>query len=149
MILVFGVFLLMMGCSERMESSYVSLAEAKAGGGITRGWIPSSLADAVYAIREKHDLDTNEVWGTFRFPKGQDPLDPSIVESMSSDVIPKLSFRVSGVGFWPALLCPPIQASRASSEGFQFFSEPKSHFIFAINRDGGLGFYWSVKDGMP
>jgi hypothetical protein len=146
---LFAFSLLTTGCSERIESSYSSLSEASNNSAIARGWVPDSLSGDVLEIKEKHDLDTNEVWGTFRFPKGRNPLDQSMVESMSPDVISKLTFRVRGVGFWPPSLYPPIQANRASSEGFEFLADPKQHFIFAINREADLGFYWSVKNELP
>jgi hypothetical protein len=34
---------------------------------ITRGWIPEFLPEEAIQIKERHNLDTNEGWGTFTY----------------------------------------------------------------------------------
>jgi hypothetical protein len=48
------------GCSERFESSYADKAAAVEDGAVRRGWIPPWVPESATAIREVHDLDTNE-----------------------------------------------------------------------------------------
>jgi hypothetical protein len=53
------------GCSERQESFFANMKDATASGAVARGWIPGDLPNSVTDVRELHDVDTNEVWGSF------------------------------------------------------------------------------------
>ena len=72
-----GVGLFGAGCvgpfSEDFETSYRTLAEARAKGAVGDGggaWIPEILPEAATDIFEFHNIDTNATWGCFR-PNGQ------------------------------------------------------------------------------
>jgi hypothetical protein len=58
------------GCSEMVESSYATYADAERAGAVGRGWVPAFVPRSATAIREAHDLDTNDQWLRFRLPDG-------------------------------------------------------------------------------
>jgi hypothetical protein len=77
--------LLATGCSDRIEASFDTHADAKSRGAFGPGkwlpeWIPASATD----IREEHDLDTNEMWITFSFQN-----DLNVPPSCLSSATPK------------------------------------------------------------
>lgn len=55
---------------ENRETTYATLEEAAADGAIDRGWIPEYFPGSAVQLRERHDLDTNEVWIRFTFAQG-------------------------------------------------------------------------------
>lgn len=61
--------LLLLGCSECnnlevIESYYVNWREVEKASAESKGWLPPVLTNNAIHIREKHDLDTNKVWGS-------------------------------------------------------------------------------------
>ena len=46
---------------------YANKTEVIADNAIERGWIPSILPKSAYDIKEKHNLDTNELNGSFKY----------------------------------------------------------------------------------
>lgn len=65
-----GVFVAVMGLykSEVSSTSYTSYDDAMSKGAIgVYKWLPSIIPKSAYQINESHDVDSNEVWFTFRF----------------------------------------------------------------------------------
>lgn len=61
-----AILLLIPGCfEEEFETRYASLADARES--IDAGWIPRYLPASARDIRERHDIDTNEIWISFRY----------------------------------------------------------------------------------
>ena len=88
------------GCSETFHSSYPDKAAAIQDGAIARGWVPAWLPESALAIRETHNLDTNETWREFELPATEIlELDHSC-SSLSRP--PSLPRRAPG--WWPATL---------------------------------------------
>jgi hypothetical protein len=48
-------------------SKYESIEEVKNNKAIQGGWIPAILPDSAYDIVESHDLDTNTIFGSFKY----------------------------------------------------------------------------------
>lgn len=62
------IFLLINQNFEDMQiSKYESLEEVKNNKAIQGGWIPAILPDSSYDIVESHDLDTNTIFGSFKY----------------------------------------------------------------------------------
>lgn len=62
-------------CSEEVEETYPTWAEAQRAGAVERGWIPTFVPESARAIRDSHDLDSNRQTLFFVAP-------PSDVEAM-------------------------------------------------------------------
>ena len=54
-----------MTADERPVATYATRAEAEAAGAFARGWLPAFLPPSTRAIRDVHDLDTDERWLRF------------------------------------------------------------------------------------
>lgn len=62
------IFLLINQNFEDMQiSKYESLAEVKNNKAIKGGWIPAILPASAYDIVESHDLNTNTIFGSFKY----------------------------------------------------------------------------------
>ena len=48
-------------------NKYANLEEVKTNTAIQRGFIPAILPDSAYDIVESHDLDTNTIFGSFKY----------------------------------------------------------------------------------
>jgi hypothetical protein len=53
--------------SDVQINKYSSIAAVKEQGAIDRGWVPSILPKSAYEITETHDLDKNELFGSFKY----------------------------------------------------------------------------------
>ena len=63
--LVAALSLSIAACSEQVEESYSTWAEADRSGAVARGWIPPFIPTNARDIRDSHDLDSNRQ--TLRF----------------------------------------------------------------------------------
>lgn len=62
------IFLLINQNFEDMQiSKYETLEEVKNNKAIQGGWIPAILPASAYDIVESHDLDTNTIFGSFKY----------------------------------------------------------------------------------
>jgi hypothetical protein len=52
--------------SHKVESRFITMAEAADSSTGRNGWLPDFMPDSAYAIHELHDVSTNMCWGTFR-----------------------------------------------------------------------------------
>ena len=98
-----AVFLLA-GCSDVVESSHPTIADAKQD--IQRGWITTILPASTVQIRESHNLDTNIGHGTFTFSASdveqfRDSLTPLPTDVMIQRVsIPRDQMERDGYTFY-------------------------------------------------
>jgi len=131
------------GCAERPESSYATMKEARASGEVTRGWIPGELPESAVDLHERHDVDTNEVWGTFRFPPGEQvSIELPRVDENSVHVSSVRSPRAS---WWPESMTGTLDARYLESNGLELYSTPApSKFWIAIDQRRRQGFFWST-----
>ncbi len=60
-------FLLNHFVTDMQISKYSNLQEVKNNAAIQGGWIPAILPDSAYDIVESHDLDTNTIFGSFKY----------------------------------------------------------------------------------
>lgn len=49
----------LVACSEQVEASYGTWAEAERAGAVERGWVPAFVPQSARDIRDSHNLDTN------------------------------------------------------------------------------------------
>src|SRR5688572_14263090 len=79
-----AIVLSVAGCSDKLESHYASLTEARRSAAVEHGWIPDTLAEGSFNIIEIHDVDTNEVWGSFQFHPRENPFSSRGIETTAS-----------------------------------------------------------------
>lgn len=71
----------LVACSEQVDESYATWAEAARSGAIERGWVPAFVPHSARDIRDSHNLDTNAQ--TLQFTAG-----PSDVQAMVAGLRP-------------------------------------------------------------
>ena len=59
------------GCSDQMEHTYSSYADAQRAGAIERGWIPAFVPSSARDIADSHNLDTNRQTLQFTIPPSE------------------------------------------------------------------------------
>ena len=67
-IILIGLFLLLWYFfSDTQTNKYINFVEVQNDKAIIRGWLPNILPKSAYEIEETHNLDTNFVFGTFKY----------------------------------------------------------------------------------
>jgi hypothetical protein len=148
-----GLALLFVGChSDRRESFYPSLADAKKDGALDRGWIPDFLPESSHAIHEVHDISPSTTWCAFEFtPADSQGLRKSF---KSVDSLPPSVRRVPSPrqSWWPALLQGSLDTEKIHKTGFELYmvvgpETPSSTevLLFAVDWAKGQGFFYRTR----
>lgn len=66
-----ALLLSLAGCSEQMDETYATYADAQDAGAIERGWIPAFVPASARDITDSHNLDTNRQALQFTIPPSQ------------------------------------------------------------------------------
>ena len=141
--------------SDRRESFYPSLADAKKDGAIDRGWVPDDLLpDSSRDIHEVHDISPSTEWCAFEFlPADSQRLRKNL---KSADTLPASVRRVPnpGVSWWPVVLKGNLDAEKIRRAGFNLyvFETPSTSvttdvLLFAIDWPTGRGFFYRTRKG--
>jgi len=128
-----GLALSATACSDVMEASYLSLAEARAKGAVERGWVPAWLPESARELKEKHDLDTNRSILRFAYsdadtwaPRGEcSQIPPSEAKT------PRLT-----APWWPTDVPPPSTVTHRDA----YFTCERGAAFLAVGK--GEGLYW-------
>ena len=152
-VLCVGLACVLVAChSDRRESSYTSLADAKKDGAIDRGWIPDFLPESSRAIHEVHDISPSTTWCAFEFfPSDSQGLRKSLksVGELAPSVtrVPK-----PGESWWPAVLDGNLDVRTIQKAGFELYmiearETPSSTevLLFAIDWTKGHGFFYRTR----
>ena len=132
------------GCNETLDAHYDSLEAAKRQGAIERGWIPRFAPPSASSIRERHDLDTNEVWGAFDFSSGDAELLRKQLQSLRVEDLAGREARAAGTDWWPPELTGSLNAASLRNAGLDVFRESESgDFYAAVDWKRGRLYFWS------
>jgi hypothetical protein len=123
-------------CTETIEASYATFAEAEAAGAITKGWVPHWLPPSTTGIREVHNLDTNRFMLRFAVPKGTDVRLPERCKQVALNVPTKPPFRRS---WWPS----DVPASGLATHRHSFFGCNGTFIAYSVAQ--AEGFVWSAE----
>ena len=137
--------------SDRYESFYPSLVEAKKDGAIDRGWIPDDILPASSgSIHELHNLSPSREWCAFEFPtQDSDKLRKKL---KGIDVLLPPSVRVikdPDVSWWPTVLKGDLDTARIRNQGFDLYAVERPAnsvqsfiMLFAIDWSEGRAFFY-------
>jgi hypothetical protein len=152
-LLFVGLACLLVAChSDRRESFYPSLADAKKDGAIDRGWIPDFLPASSRAIHEVHDISPSTTWCAFEFlPSDSQDLQKSLkrVDELAPSVrrVPN-----PGESWWPDLLDGNLDVGKIQKAGFELYmvtapETPSSTevLLFAVDWTKGHGFFYRTR----
>ena len=133
---VFAVLVLatpLLGCDE-YETAYQDVPTAEADGAFSRGWLPPLLPADADTIVERHDLDTNEVWGCFDAPSGaatiREKLQAARASRVSGPVGPRPTRLFITRSWWSASM------DGADVEAYEMQALDRSRLVLGIEADG-------------
>ncbi len=143
---------LVVGCGDRHELFYPSLADADKDGAITRGWIPDELLPGgSRAIHEVHELSPLREWCAFEFlPTDSQGLRKSL---KNVDALPPSVRRLPspGVLWWPAVLKGNLDVEKIHRAGYEPYMVEKPAtsvttdiLLFAIDWPKGRAFFYQA-----
>lgn len=140
----FAILLLLPSCFEEFETRYASLADAREA--IDAGWIPRYLPASARDIRERHDIDTNEIWISFRY----DPGDPTWMEE-ACEPTDDASGPHGSPGWWPepltgAVAARPDRALWICTRTIPIGGSAKRKIgVLAVEPSTGTAWYWEPR----
>ena len=127
-------FYLWLTHSEIQENRYDAYFEARESR--DRGWLPSALPRSATSIHEWHNLDINLCFGSFRF----DPSERVAFESKLRHGL-RLHIRIDRDPSFASPVQLDPSEEQLENSGFGFFSD--GDFVFAINWDTGMAYFWN------
>ena len=138
--------------SDRRDSYYASLADARKDGAIDRGWIPDYLPESAHTIHEVHDMSPSRGWCAFEFiPSDSTGLRKSV---QSVDGWPPSVKRIPSPGkpWWPPFLEGSLDAEKIRQGGFDLYTVVSADtpstteaILFAIDWTKGRGFFYRAR----
>ncbi len=127
------LLLFMAGCSEQMDETYSTYADAQRAGAVERGWIPAFVPSSARDIADSHDLDTNRQ--TLQFT-----ISPSEVGEMVAALR-----SVSAKDQRAATKLSKKHSFGAASEAYIVCSKPLNGAL-AVDRESGRAVYDTTVD---
>jgi hypothetical protein len=145
-----SVFFIWYGCErmETVEQTYPTYDAATKAGAVGRDkWIPDFLPQSATDIRERHNLDTNEIWLTFQF--NSQNVAAMVKKSCHQVAEDRVSFpattRSRKISWWPKDLVDDSNAARKPEPGYTYYQcDTREGGVLAVAREKNRGFYWSV-----
>lgn len=139
--------------SDRRESFYPSLADAKKDGAIDRGWIPDFLPESSRAIHEVHEISPSTGWCAFDFLASDSQALRNSLKSVNELPVSVRHVPSLGESWWPTVLEGNLDIERIHNAGFNLyvFVKPETSvttdtLLFAINWQKGQGFFYLTPD---
>ena len=126
-----ALLLALVGCSEQIDETYATYADAQRGGAIERGWIPDFVPASARDITDSHNLDTNRQTLQFKIPS-----------SNVGTMVARLRF-VSAEDERAAAKLSTEHGFGAASEAYVVCSEPLNGAL-AVDRKSGRAVYDST-----
>jgi hypothetical protein len=143
-----AVVLLAAACDylDTRESAYATLAEARAAGALARGWVPEYLPASAREIRERHNVDTNEVWGRFEFDANDRAPTARACRSIDVGQLNLPGAETRGTAWWAEMLRTDPSAAAEHFELHACGTSPQtSHRRYlAVHRRMPTAFYWTT-----
>ena len=137
--------------SDRFETFYPFLADARRHGAVDRGWIPDFLPESSHNIHELLEVSPSRGWCAFEFrTNNSEQLRRNL---KTTATLPDSVKRVRNPGktWWPAALQGNLDEKRIQKAGFELYVliEPATALssqvrLFAVDWGNGRGFFYST-----
>ena len=136
--LTLGISLL--SCRETVSTNYASSSEARRAGALEKGWLPNVLPPSAVDIWERHDIDTNETWGAFRFATSDAAGLLSAVAPVDAST---QTVRDPGdAPDWPDALRGRLGRDRLDPVGLEVFKSTAQELYLAVDWKRGIAYFW-------
>jgi hypothetical protein len=121
-------------CGERPDVIYASADDARRAGAVDRGWIPDWLPDSARAIREAHDIDSNQGLVAFTFDPRDGRIPPDSCTQVQRETLRPAPFSAS---WWPRDVPP----SSLVTHRHVYYRCGGGSYV-ALSRSDGQLYYW-------
>jgi hypothetical protein len=140
-----GGALVLTACAgiKSQTNSYATLAEARQGGAIAKGWIPEGLPNGSHDIREGHVPGTSQRWGLFEYPHAEEATLRALLEPQEIAVDGLACDVPARIEWWPRVLRGRLDGNRVAATGARVYRATEGGLIFAVNWNQGRAYYWS------
>jgi hypothetical protein len=131
------------GCSDFHESAYPTAEAARHAGVVERGWLPQVLPARATEIRERHNVDTNEIVGSFAF-QATDAEALRGLEQIPQERVRQIAGPHRVPSWWPEVLRGDLEPPELARADLEILKEKQGEFLFAIDWKTGRCFFWSA-----
>jgi hypothetical protein len=140
---LFSIFGLTLACSDKVQASYQTRAEAEKSGAIARGLVPSAIPEGATEIREMHNVDTNQAWGKFLFPASKAESLRAALNEVDVSSLAGQEVRSPNVNWWPSVLSGRLSDQGLRAAGFKFYKvQQNGSVLFAVDWGKNEAFFW-------
>ena len=134
---------LTLACSDKVQASYQTRAEAEKLGAVARGWVPSAVPEGATQIRETHNIDTNQAWGRFLFPASKGETLRAALNEIDTSSLAGQEVRSPKVNWWPSVLSGQLSDQGLRATGFTFYKvQQNGVMFFAVDWRKNEAFFW-------
>jgi hypothetical protein len=138
-----SIFSLIVACSDKVQASYRTRADAQKSGAIARGWIPSVVPEGATEIRETHNVDSNQAWGKFLFSASKAESIRSALNEIDISSLAGQEVRSPKVNWWPSVLSGRLSDHELRATGFKFYKVQQNGVVFfAVDWQKKEAFFW-------
>jgi hypothetical protein len=143
LIILLSIVAVLLSCRDTVESSYSSLVDAQATGELEHGWVPRIVPPESHGIKEIHNIDTNQVWGTFQFQSRSVEMFKNSLKMIDFAEIAGRSISKPDVKWWPSVLSGQIQKDELSKANLVLYKIEQGGTVFlAVNWTNNEVYFW-------
>lgn len=130
------VLLVSCGCGEARHEHFTSYAQLMKAGAGSRSWFPKCTPPSAFELENRHDLDSNQVAGSFNLPAGQSNFLECGLPLPFSEI--KLDPDIPN---WPQCLTGKVTSATVKSCGMRAGVEDL--FVVIVDPRTDRVFFWS------
>ncbi len=108
---------------------------------IKAGWIPNWLPSSAANIKESHDIDTNEIWLTFRFSKKDDFYAITCVPKIKKEIIMPNDKQISVFPEFVSNIYNQLQNNKSLTF---YICDESSTWYMAIDHKLSIAYIWQL-----
>ena len=144
--LIVFVFLAVASCSgiKARTNTFATLADARAAGAISNGWIPEGLPSQSHDLREAHVPDSSKRWGLFEYPPSEEETLRALINPEELSLGGQHCDIPARIEWWPLVLRGDLDGERVAATGLHAYRSRSGDLLFAINWRQGRAYFWSI-----
>jgi len=137
---------LVSGCRDTkvVTNSYANLAEARAAGAMSAGYIPEGLPPGASDIRAAYDPNSADRWVIFSFPDSERDQLMALLDPAEQSLDGQFSDVPGRIEWWPTLLRNTLSAERIKATGLVTYRARAGDRLYAVNWSQGRAYVWTA-----
>ena len=140
------VVVLVSGCRDTkiVTNSYANLAEARAAGAMSAGYIPEGLPPGAHDIRAAYDPNSVDRWVIFSFPDSERDQLMALLDPSEQSLDGQLADVPGRIEWWPAVLRNTLNADAIKATGLVTYRARTGDRLYAVNWSQGRAYVWTA-----